>query len=72
MFSAGYFPGEEAITMQRIRSRSELLGQITELKAENKRLKGALDEIADIVNDDESQDETDQDHALDEDEDEDR
>jgi len=61
--------GGEAIAMQRIRTRSELLGQIARLKAENKRLQGTLDEIADIVND-EPQDETNQDHGPEDDEEE--
>jgi hypothetical protein len=43
--------------MPRIRTRSELLGQIAQLKTENKRLQGTIDEIAYIVNDEDSQDE---------------
>ena len=42
--------------MSRIQTRSDLLAQIARLKAQNKQLHGALDEIAEIVNDEEFED----------------
>jgi|GEM_PF-4853436 len=42
--------------MSRIQTRTELLARIARLKAENTQLREALDEIADIVNDEEIED----------------